>query len=285
MSDEVIEQNDEEIEGVESVEESSEEELDNENESEEETEGDDGNDTDTDEEEDEFEFEYDDEGNIIIPDDEDEDEDETESDGDEEAEEDEEQKPTDTKKPTETAEEKKTEGEDTIEAKYAALEAKYKALEKQAKEAVKKMGVEDEDVLEALIQVTAESSGVTKEEYKSQLSAEEAIRAADLKAIQAVFPHAAEYKSIYDLPNIGRFGELRVKGATPIEAYRATHSDIIASKVAAKSKGGKEHLKSLPATKKSGTATRITAKDMAWLRSEFPNKTDKERIKLYKSTL
>lgn len=227
-------------------------------------------------------FEYDEEGNIIIPDDEDEDGDTDEDDG--EAAEHETPKPkTETAK---TAEDNTNEApaDKSLEDKYSELEAKYKALQSRTKDALKHFGVETEDVDDGLIQVIAESEGVTAEEYRKRISDAEAVRVADLKAIQDVFPHASEYKSITNLPNFARFAQLRMSGATPIEAYRATHSEIISAKSGARSPGGKEHLKGTPPKKTSANAVRISTADLNWMRSEFPGKTDKELIQLYKKT-
>ncbi len=214
---------------------------------------------DPDEDED-LQFDYDEEGNIIIPDD-DESGDDGESDSDD-----------------------KDDEEDPSEPKKEAThEERYNALATRAKDLLKKLGVDADDPIEGLIQAAAESEGVTKEEYNQRLTAEENVRMSDLKAIQEIFPHAKEYKRIEDLPNIKRFAELRVKGATAIEAYRATHSEQIAAGGTPRAKGSKEHLTTTKPSRKG--SIKISSRDMKWLRESFPNKTDKERLALYKKTL
>lgn len=241
----------------------------------------DGNSTDDDGAENDVDFEYDEEGNIVIPDDED------DTDEDEESDPEEHEEPAESKKgkakSDEGAEEAPKAGK-TADDDYAELKEKYNRLVNHAKAVLERMDIDEDDVEEGLIRMTAESDGITKEEYKQKLSAEEAIRAADLKAIQAVFPHAADYKSISDLPNIKRFAELRMQGASPIEAYRATHSEVIAKHVQ-KNKGGKDHLKKNVTPKQGLNTVRIPASDMKWMREEFPHMSDKERVAMYKDTL
>ena len=243
----------------------------------------DGNSADGDGAEDDEDFEYDEEGNIVIPDDED------DTDEDEESDPAEHEEPAESKKGKAKSDEGAKEEEapkagKTADDDYAELKEKYNRLVNHAKAVLERMDIDEEDVEEGLIRITAESDGITKEEYKQKLSAEEAIRAADLKAIQAVFPHAADYKSISDLPNIKRFAELRMQGATPIEAYRATHSEVIA-KHTQKNKGGKDHLKKNVTPKQGLKTVRISASDMKWMREEFPHMSDKERVAMYKDTL
>ena len=235
---------------------------------------------DPDEDED-LQFDYDEEGNIIIPDD-DESGDDGESDSDDK-DDDDDGDPAEHEEPVKPKAEKKEEEDPSEAKKEDTSEEKYKALAAQAKELLKKLGVEADDPLEGLIQASAESEGVTKEEYKKRLTAEENVRMSDLKAIQEIFPHAKEYKRIEDLPNLKRFAELRVKGATAIEAYRATHSEQIAAGGTPRAKGSKEHLTTTKPSRKG--SIKISSRDMKWLRESFPNKTDKERLALYKKTL
>ena len=218
------------------------------------------------------EFEYDEEGNIIIP------ENNTSPNTEEEPE-----------KPTEG---KKTEAND-LEARLAAAEQRAAELEKHAKKILKGYGVEAGSVEEGLIKLAAESAGVSVDEYtaahKAELEAQEHMLKSDLEAIHAAFPETRQYKSILDIPNIRRFGEMRDMGLSPKEAYSAANPDLVrssAAQAAKKTSSGKDHLRSVTGRSVASKGeTVISGREMRSLRDLFPGMTDAQIRKLYKDTL
>lgn len=225
-----------------------------------------------------YELEYDDEGNVIIPDDE-------ESGG----------QPDDDHK----------EEEPKTDERYAKLQKEHNELLSQVKDTLKKLGVKEEDAGRGLAKLAADEEGVSVDEYlkkrASEYEAEEALRivkaqrfeqlaATDLAEIKSAYAGLDDVKNIKDLPNFSRFAELRVKGLTPKEAYVAANPDRVRSLAAESAKkktleDTKAHLKSsVPKGSKDSGAKMTRSELQAW-RDMFPNKSDKEIVKLFRDTL
>lgn len=232
---------------------------------------------------DEDELEYDEDGNVIV-----EKSDETDAETqDEDA------------AQTATAEEDKKTDTD-----YDKLKKQYDDREALIKDALKKMGIEEDDVEQALIRLGADAEGISPEEYAKQR--EEAKRkeaaerlyaevllekkiAEDLAILHAEFPETKAITKLEQIPNARRFAELRDIGVSAREAYVAAnidaHRDRIAKSVRQQSiNATKSHLKSNVPIASKDTSVKISRSDMEQLRDLFPNKSDKEIIALYKKT-
>lgn len=232
---------------------------------------------------DDDELEYDEDGNVIV-----EKSDETDAETqDEDA------------AQTATAEEDKKTDTD-----YDKLKKRYDDREALIKDALKKMGIEEDDVEQALIRLGADAEGISPEEYAKQR--EEAKRkeaaerlyaevllekkiAEDLAILHAEFPETKDITKLEQIPNARRFAELRDIGVSAREAYVAAnidaHRDRIAKSVRQQSiNATKSHLVSNVPIASKDTSVKISRSDMEQLRDLFPNKSDKEIIALYKKT-
>ena len=255
------------------------------------------------------EFEYDENGDIIIPDvDEDIEENGEDADVTEEepSTEEEEGAENDAEgEETPEAEEDTPESENTAESEeLARLRALVKSYEAQAKDTLSKLGVEGDDALAGLARLAAEAEGKTPEEYTKELAdkkrTEEAMAllkrtefermaAADLAGLKAIYPDLKDTKSIFDIPNFKRFGELRDKGLSLKEAYSAANPDAIRKNVAeAVTKQNlnesKSHLKSNVPKGTKDTALHMSKAELNTWREMFPKMSDKEIIDLYRKT-
>jgi hypothetical protein len=276
---------DEESEEVYDIEEAEEEEIEEdaeelEDESEEETE--DGTD----------DVEFDEDGNLVLNDDEESEE--------EEAEEEDEGKPAEDQKEEKPKESTPT---DTSTKRLADLE-------RQAKDTLKKLGVElkdGDDIQKALAQLAAEADGVTLDEYLKKAQEEtqkeeatkllqklefEKMAAADLAELQREFPETRAYKSIMDMPEaiLAEFGRYRDLGIPAKKAYAAANPDGIRTNVAEAVKkksaqDNKSHLRSAVTKRSHDNGVKITRAELEEWRSLFPRKSDKEIYRLYKQTL
>jgi hypothetical protein len=248
--------------------------------------------TDSDENIDEDEeLEYDEEGNVIIP------EDTEETDGDEAS---------DTTSNAPREQEKAPETKDRKDIEIDRLRKELRRRDFQIKDTLKALGEDEESGIEGLERLAAEASDSTLEEYRSerderQNKAEaehaekaerfEAKKRADLAAIQAEYPDAKNYKRIEDLPNFVRFAQLRDLGMTPEEAYAASHRKSIVTNAVSSTKQrlinlqNKDHLQSSMPKPAKDTSIKISKTKLNDLRELFPNKSDKEIIKLYKRTI
>lgn len=173
------------------------------------------------------------------------------------------------------------------------------------KKALAKIGIEGESGKEALIKLAAEADDVTPEEYAEQHEREERERerdrlaraeafekraAADLAAVHAAFPETAVYKTVRDLPNVRRFGELMDMGLTPKEAYIAANPDAVRGSVAAAVKKSslaetKEHLRSSVPRGAKDLAPRMSREQLIEYREMFPDLSDKEIARLYRGAV
>lgn len=261
------------------------------------------NDVDTDDDSDEFE--YDEDGNIIIPeviDDEQEEEtqDEEESEGEEtDADENEgSEESEETAKPTPPAQDEK-------DREIAELKRKLAAYEAQGKETLDKLGIKSDSVMEGLEKAAAESDDISLEEYQKQKAekqrSDEAQKLlqrteferkmkADLAEVQKDFPETRGLKYITEIENFVEFAKFRDKGLTPKQAYSAANPDGVRKSVATAVKqqslnDTKSHLKSaVPKGSKDSSIT-MSKKELAEWRDIFPDKSDKELVKLYRDSL
>lgn len=258
------------------------------------------------------EFEYDENGDIIIPDvDEDVEEKEV---AEEESEEETEEETEDTAEGEENAPESGEEEEvaeepaeetNTAESEeLARLRALVKDYEVQTKDTLKKLGVDTDDGLKGLAQLAAEAEGKTLDEYTAELAEKkrvadaeallkkiefEKMAAKDLAELKTLYPELKDVKSIFDIPNFKRFGELRDKGNTVEEAYSAANAKAIRENVAKSVtrqnlNETKAHLKSNVPKKTVDTSLRMPKEDLKSWREMFPKLSDKEIMKLYRNT-
>ena len=246
-------------------------------------------------------FEYDEEGNIIIPEDEaeseeSEEDEETTSDEDEASESETEEEESDAEKDEPTP--------DKRDAELAELRKKLNALEAQAKDTLSKLGVKNDDVIEGLVSIAAETDGKSTEEYLKEKSekerseaAEQLLRAtefekkarADLAELKQHYPETKNLKDIRDMsPDVlQKFGKYRDMGLSVKEAYAAANPDGIRQTVAESVKtqtlnGTKEHLRSSVPKGSKDTSVRMTRSELNSWRDIFPGKSDKEIAKLYR---
>lgn len=254
----------------------------------------DGDESVEDDAEDLDDFEYDENGDIIIPDDSvnDDADDGDGNDGDEaegEGESEGEPGPTENSQPAEKTADKQ---------RIADLEKELADFKKYGAAALKKLGVEGDNVTDGLIKLAAEAEGITPEAFKENIAKENshisaaqerqaAIEREDLAAIQAAFPSTKTYKNISEIPNFKRFGELRDGGATPLEAYRAANPDGVLAEAAQAAKatsikGTKDHLKSSVPKGSKDNSVRMSRAELSEWRDMFPGKSDKEIARLYK---
>lgn len=245
-------------------------------------------DDEADEEDKDFELEYDDEGNVVIAGD----DDESEEEGDTTPSEDATPDDTPAEHPTAPAE------RESAEDRYRRA---YEVLLEHARAATKKMGYEGDNVLDNLDQMGAEADGKIVEDYRAELKSESdrkaaeaadlaarfaAKKAADLAAVHAAYPDAKKYTDVDQFPNSQRFKALCDAGATPEEAFRATHPEEIAAHVAAAVKAGardsKDHIRSNVPRGAKDNSVHISRAEMDMYREMFPGISDKEIIRKYR---
>lgn len=172
-------------------------------------------------------------------------------------------------------------------------------LEEAVRNLLKACKIENvENMPELLRSLTAEALGITPEEYAKRVEAEKAAKASweaqmqrDIEAIHEAFPATKKYKSLKDLPNKEEFAALmddKTKNLTAVQAFAASHTDIVKahSKAPGRSsdlKGTKDHMKSSVPKGAKDTSTYISKGEMAEYREMFPNLSDKEIKRLYKT--
>lgn len=231
--------------------------------------------------EEDFEIEYDEDGNVII-------DGVTEEEGDTTPQADGEAPTPDPAPTTEPV-------TDFNAAEPSAAERELAALRIKAETALRKMGYKG-NIEDALDQMGAEAAGLTLEQYREDTAAAAAKKAADdaafraafaekkakdLAAVRAAFP-GITYDSVDAFPNAVRFKALRDGGATPEEAFRASHPEAVASQVAAAVKqngrDSKDHLTSNVPRGARDTSVTVSRADMETYREIFPGMSDKEII-------
>lgn len=254
------------------------------------------------------EFEYDENGNIIIPDVE-YPQDELDEMIDESGEEIEEESSEEETAESEESEEEETHEDDAAESadekdrEIERLKKQLADLEAQGADTLKRLGIDEKDIKRGLAKVAAEAADKPVDEYikeqDEQRQTEDAKRElarirfeekmrADLAEVHEAFPDSRQYKSISDIPNFARFGQLRDVGLTPKEAYIAANPDAVQKSVASAVKQQnlnetKSHLKSnVPKGANNGAGFSMTKAELAQARDLFPDKSTKEIMALYK---
>lgn len=173
-------------------------------------------------------------------------------------------------------------------------------LAEVARELLKSLGLDkaENPVLE-LKKLTAEALGISTEEYDRREKAVKEAQAAwdaqaqrDIEAIHEAFPETKKYKTLRDLPNKEKFAEYmddKIKKPSAVEAFAASHLDIVKAHNRAPGKnsnlsGTKDHIKSNVPKGAKDTSTFIPKSEMETYREMFPELTDQQIKKLYKST-
>lgn len=243
------------------------------------------------EEDDDVDFEFDEEGNVILH--ETTEEDEEDPAGEPAADEPEETLP--------------DAASDAHDKENERLRERLSLLESQTRDTLKKLGVDDEDVLNGLAQLAADAEDVPVEEYLKKREDElkaakeearvqneryEAMARADLAELQAAFPELKSYTTLADMPKdvLAKFAHFRENlGLSAKEAYSAANPDGVraaaASAVKAQAKNdGKSHLRSsVPKGANVGSRT-IPKKELeSWMEDLGVSK--EEAIRLYRKTL
>lgn len=176
----------------------------------------------------------------------------------------------------------------------------YKELAEAARELLKSLGLDKaENPAQELKKLTAEALGISTEEYDRREKAVKEAQAAwnaqaqrDIEAIHEAFPETKKYKSLMDLPNKEKFAELmddKTKKLSAVEAFAASHLDIVKAHNRAPGKnsnlnGTKDHIKSNVPKGAKDTSTFISKSEMETYREMFPDLSDQQIKKLYKST-
>lgn len=245
------------------------------------------------ESEDDFDFELDENGDAIFRDE----EGETE----------------DGEPATETAEEKEDSTpseeepkEDQRDIENANLRKRVSDLESQAKDTLKKLGIEEDDVQMGLARLAADAEDKPLEEYlkkreeeaEARMAAQlaqqakyEAMEKADFAELKATYPEFRNVNSLRDLPRdvLIRFAQLRDLGLSAKEAYSAANCDGIRATTATSTKSnatdnGKSHLKSA-VPKSTNTETKTIPKKVVKEWMEDLGVSEEEAKRLYLKTL
>lgn len=231
-------------------------------------------------EEDSEEEHEDEEGDIEIADDEDKDE----------------------EQPEQIPPQKSTEESAARDEEKEALRHELDKLKMLSKEAIKALGMDTDDVVDGLAHLAAETKGVTKAdvikeiddkrrikemEQANKRAAYEQMKASDLAAIHAEYPETKKYKSVEEFPNFKRFGELRDGGASPGEAFIASHSKQVQSFASGVGRQkalneSKNHLRSVVPKASEDKSVKMSPGELETYREMFPDKSDKEILSLYR---
>lgn len=191
---------------------------------------------------------------------------------------------------------------DAKDAQIEALQRELRALKSQSRETLARLGVKDGDEMSGLVKLAAEAEGLTGEEYlrrkaerdraaelarAAQKTQFDAKIAADLAAVQAVYPDAKKFASVKDFPNFAEFGRLRDLGLAPDRAYIASHPDAVRQSVAEATRqqtlnDTKRHLKPAVSKQSKDTSLRMSKRELAECRELFPDMSDREIIRLYR---
>ena len=239
-------------------------------------------------------FEYDDDGNIIIP--------EAKEESAEEAEEETEEK---TEEKAETKSDDLTEKEEEKDSKnseeYEKLKEQYEYLLSLGEETLKKLGVNEADVIKGLAEIAAEASDETPEKFlkdhdeklknkaaqkKLALLEFEKRAANDLNSIHEEFPETKAYKDMRELPNIAKIAKYIDLGLSACEAYAASNPRAIreAGASSARQKAlndTKSHLKSKVNVSSSDSSVKISKSELDYYMDLFPDMSKREIAELY----
>ena len=195
-----------------------------------------------------------------------------------------------------------TENRNTEE--FDKLKKQFDDREALLKDALKSLGIDENDIDRGLAQLMADSEGITVDEFiKKRTEAKKAEEAkklyetmlmekmieADLKELHTLFPETKDITSLENVPNCKRYAELRDMGLSVKEAYNAANPEARRTAVANSVKqqainASKAHLRSNVPIAAKDTSVKITRAEMAQMRDLFPDKSDKELVALYKKT-
>lgn len=249
------------------------------------------------------ELEYDEEGNIVIPDGDEADEGDPEEDDASDASQGEAEDDSDEGSDEDSGVAEPADKEESAEV--LRLKRELETLRSQGRDTLKALGVENpDDVLGGLVKLAAETEEQSPEEYlkkreESRRNEEtlqiarriafEQKKANDLAAVHASYPETRKYDSVEKFPNFRRFAELRDLGATPVEAYNASHPAQVRENASSAARqqslnDTKKHLKSTVPKGSKGTGVSMTRQELSEWRELFPDKSDKEILGLYRRT-
>lgn len=223
----------------------------------------------------EDDLEYDDDGNVVIPDD-DAEADTTAEEGDEPP---------------------KEEAPDPRDEEINRLKARNDLVEAQARDTLKSLGYEGDDVVEGLTKLAAESVGKTEEEYKADKAAAERLKQAeellkekdleqlmaeDLAIIKSKYKVAEQFASVRNFPGVVEFARMRDAGVSPEKAFAASHLDLIISEARQPVADSKSHLRSSVPKGAKDTGVSIPSDELDLYHEMYPDLTDKQLENLYK---
>lgn len=184
-------------------------------------------------------------------------------------------------------------------------EEKYKELEKEKNKLEEDFKYlhgagTDSNINDLIDQAKADEAGISLEEYRKQretkrlaelgkqqeiLDRYNAQAAKDLTELKKVFPHLTDVKDIKNIENFEYFGKLRDRGLSPEEAYKTANFDMLQGIQPDGTKGSKKHLKPTGKQGNKGSGAPVpNADELASWRIMFPNKSDKEIIKIYQKS-
>ena len=201
----------------------------------------------------------------------------------------------------------------TAVSEAGTTETKHRSLSADTEAQILKMyheaGYEGETVEDCVLLKQAEDMGVSVDEFlkkredekilaeaKQLLSRQkfERMMESDLKEIREAYPEMDGLKSLAELENRMRFGELRDKGLTAVEAFQLTNQAKLeearkrkrdaASAAAANAKAkqeGKSHLTGGSATVSAQTQDTVPAYVRNQILSLYPELSEKELRRLY----
>ena len=230
------------------------------------------------------ESEYDDDGNIVIDEDKEDSEDE------------------ETEEVAEEEEPEEKEGPNAKDKELESLKLRYDTLEAQVKDTLSKLGVKDEDALNGLVKLAAESVDKTPEEYASDRAEEkkledakalikkmefENLKRADLEELKANYPELSELEDVEKMENFKEFARFRTLGLSPVQAYSAANPEGVRKDAANSAKrkslnDSKAHLRSNVPKGGAAPSAHIPNDELKMLRSALPGKSDKEIYDIYK---
>lgn len=143
------------------------------------------------------------------------------------------------------------------------------------------------DTAESIPAAAPEDAAPPREEVSTpapEVAAEDtpdyaALASADLSALKEEFMHLTSLRSLAELPDPGRYGELRELGLTPKEAYLAIGGTV------RRASDNRAHLTSaVPRTSALG-ADLPTTEQMAEARRIFTDLSDEQIYRLYKKVV
>lgn len=248
-------------------------------------------------------FEFDEDGNIVVNGDDDDDDNAEAEEQDDESDDDDEDRDD-----TQSVETKDDDDPDEPEVNTAPkkhtekTDADFRAAVKDMLIKLGEENVSDDQLLERVMKVAAETADMSLDDYKRHLEAQrivedskkreekseqERVMAADLSALKTSFTELHGVDHLSKIANFNRYCELRAQGSSAKEAYLATNGEVIranmAKNVQKKSLAGTKNHLSATGGKASGVSHKgISKREMDALRDQFEGLSDKEILKLYR---